>query len=130
MLSFTQINLHKAAQATTLVGRDLEGGNSKIILLTEPYTVRNNIVSMPRGTKTIYARQKEQEPCPRAGIVASLDVRITAMDSWCNRDCAVALAKLGGKQTIVASIYLDITSEVQPRWLTVLCKWYRPRAFR
>ena len=72
---------------------------------------------MPRGTKVVYARIQNQDGPPRAGIVSSLDVNLTAMDSWCNRDCAVALAKIGGVQTILISLYLDIKLDVQPAWL-------------
>ena len=49
--------------------------------------------------------------------MASLDVNLTSMDSWCSRDCAVALARIGGTQTVLISLYLDITMEVQPAWL-------------
>ena len=119
MLSFSQINLHKASQATLLVGRGMEGSKQSVALLTEPYTVNNKITGMPRGTTTIFARMKNNE-APRAGIVASVGVNLTAMDSWCNKDCAVALTRIGGKQTIVISLYLDIKAEVQPKWLDEL----------
>ena len=39
------------------------------------------------------------------------------MDAWCTRDCAVALVKIQGKQTLVASIYLDIKLPVVQTWL-------------
>ena len=120
MLSFTQVNLHKAAQATSLLARGLEGKKQSIMLVTEPYTVRNGITGMPRGTKVVYSRASDQLGPPRAGIVSSIDVNLTAMDSWCGRDCAVALAKVGGVQTIIVSLYLDIKLEVQPAWLDKL----------
>ena len=63
--------------------------------MTEPYTVDNKIVSMPRGTKSIFARKKGIG-APRAGIVASADVNLNAMDNWCNKDCVVALTKIRG----------------------------------
>ena len=34
------------------------------------------------------------------------------MESYCTRDCAVALAKLHGKQTILMSVYMDINKPV------------------
>ena len=117
MLSFTQINLHKATQATVLVGRSMEKCTNKIVLITEPHTVCNKIVGMPRGTKLIYARQSNSNIKPRAAIMASLDTKITAMDGWCNEDCAVALVRIRGVQTLVISLYLDINKEVQPMWL-------------
>ena len=117
MLSFTQINLHKAAQASVLVGRGLEGQNQTIVLMTEPYTYDGRITGMPKGTKVVYDRKSNRTCAPRAGIVSSLDVHLTAMDSWCNRDCAVALTRVGGIQTVLVSLYLDINLEVQPTWL-------------
>ena len=72
---------------------------------------------MPRGTKTVVARVAAGTPAPRAGIIATSDIKLTAMDNWCNRDCAVALVKIAGVQTIIISLYLDIKMEVQPPWL-------------
>ena len=100
-----------------LVGRGMEEKKQMIQLLTEPYVVENRIVGMPRGTKSIYARTTDRTLAPRAGIVVSKDVGLTAMDSWCNRDCAVALTRIAGKQTVVVSLYLDITMEVRQQWL-------------
>ena len=122
MLSFTQLNLHKAAQATMLVGRGMEGSRQSVLLLTEPHTVGNRIVGMPQGTKGIYMRPNAQAPAPRAGIIISSDVKATVMESWCNRDCAVALARVAGKQTVIVSLYMDITLDVRPAWLEKLMK--------
>ena len=108
MLSFTQINLHKATQATMVLGAGLGGCKQKVVLMTEPYTYDGKIAGIPRGTKLIHARNLTGGQAPRAGIVASLDVNMTAMDTWCNRDCAVALARVGGKPTVVVSMYMDI----------------------
>ena len=120
MLSFTQINLHKATQATLLAGREMEGSKQSILLVTEPHTNYNKITSMPKGTKTVSARLKITDLPTRAGIIASVDVNLTAMESWCNRDCAVALTRIRGVQTVLVSLYLDINTEVQPGWLDKL----------
>ena len=103
MLSFTQINLHKATQATILAGRGLEGKKQTVTLMTEPYSFANKITGLPNRTKLVYARGKE---APRAGIAATPDVQITAMENWCNKDCAVALTKIRGTQTVLISLYL------------------------
>ena len=100
-----------------MVGRELEGKKQSIILATEPHIYANKITGMPKGTKSIYYRAGSSEPGPRAGIIASLDVKLTAMDSWCSRDCAVALAKIGGRQTVIVSLYLDLNLQVHPDWL-------------
>ena len=57
------------------------------------------------------------------------DANITAMDSWCNRDCAVALAKIGGKQTVLVSLYLDINLDVRPGWLDGLMAMIEDKKF-
>ena len=121
MLSFLQINLHKASQATVLLGGRLEGKKRTVVLATEPYTMKNKVVGFPRGTKVICSG-RESVLAPRAAIVASLDTNITAMDSWCNRDCAVALTNVGGVRTVLVSLYLDIKLDVQPDWLDGLMR--------
>ena len=68
----------------------------------------------------MYAKTQTANQPPRAGIVAGPDVKLTAMDTWCGRDCAVALAKIGGVQTVIVSLYMDINLEVQPKWLDEL----------
>ena len=112
-----------------LVGRGLEGSKQAIAMLTEPYTVKNKITGMPRGTKIIYNRKNIVNQPPRAGIVASLDVNLTAMDSWCSRDCAVGLTRIGGVQTVLVSLYLDITLEVQPGWLDELMNMLEQKGY-
>ena len=112
-----------------LVGRGLEGGKQAIVMVTEPYTNRNRITGMPNGTKVIYDRKSNNGQPPRAGIIASLDVNLTAMDSWCNRDCAVGLTRIGGAQTVLVSLYLDITLEVQPNWLDALMTMLEQKGF-
>ena len=118
MLSFAQVNLLKATHATVLLGHALQGKSQTINLITEPHTTMGRITGMPGGVKIIADRTiRSNQPGPRAGIIATKDLTITAMESWCNRDCAVAISKIHGRQTILASIYLDITKPVIPDWL-------------
>ena len=118
MLDFVQINLHKASAATLLAGQSLELKKQRVLMITEPYTVQSKIVNMPRNSTLIYDRKcRADGPPPRAAIVASPDLRVNSMDSWCNRDCAVALAQVHGRTTMLVSIYLDITKQVIQPWL-------------
>ena len=118
MLSFMQINLHKADLATVLLGRQLENKSQIIALVTEPHTTAGKITGMPRGT-TITADKtiKHGQPGPRAGIIASRDLGVNSLDTWCHRDCAAATVQLHGRQVLLASIYLDINKPVSPQWL-------------
>ena len=118
MLNFTQINLHKAAQATNLLGQDLAGKTQSICFITEPHTNAGKITGMPRGMSIIADKSANPtNPGPRAGILASKDLAANGMEPWCNRDCATAIVKLHGRQVLLASIYLDITQPVIPAWL-------------
>ena len=129
MLSFSQLNLHKASQATVLLGRGMEGCRQTIALITEPYTYESKITGLPRGTKVIYDRTCPKNAAPRAGIVCSQDVNLTAMESWCTRDCAVALSRANGKHTVLVSLYMDINLEVQPEWLGKLMQMLEGKGY-
>ena len=95
--------------------------------MTEPYTYENRVAGLPSGIRTVYHRNKNIRP--RACIVASKDVNLTAMENWCNEDCAVALTRVGGKQTVIISLYLDIQKEVQPGWLDDLMQMIEEKNF-
>ena len=112
MLGFTQLNLHKASLASTLAGREMEGQTQRILMLTEPYTVASKIVGFPNNVKIIYDRSLPVTTPPRAAVLTSPDIRAQSLDAWCSRDCAVALARVQGKQTALVSIYRDITAPV------------------
>ena len=130
MLSFTQVNLHKASQATILLGRDMEEKNQVIAFLTEPYIFKGNITGLPNGTNTVYHKTRSSDndpPGPRAGIVASKDIDLYSLDSKCSRDCAVAIAKLHGRRVLVVSAYLDITKPAAPDWLQDVVNFAKDR---
>ena len=118
MLSFIQLNLHKAEQATILLGQEMEGHKQLVSLITEPKTVAGRITGMPRGTNIISDKTiKADQPGPRAGIIASRSLQAQALDAWCTRDCAVASVKLHGRPVLQASVYFDITKPATPEWL-------------
>ena len=76
---------------------------------------------MPRGLKIISDKRiGPSDPGPRAGLLVSNDLTASALESWCSRDCAAAVAKLHGHQVLIASVYLDITQPVTPAWLSEL----------
>ena len=128
MVSFTQVNLHKSKQATLLAGMGMAGRDHVVALLTEPHTIGGRLYGFPKGTQCIYDRTLTNTT-PRAGIVASRDIPITTLDKWCNRDCAAGLVKINGKQTIIASIYLDINKPVRAAWLEALLKMAESRGY-
>ena len=118
MIDFLQLNLHKSAQATLLAGQTMEQTASRVLLLTEMHTIRNKLHSFPRGTTAVYDRSiPHHHPGPRAAIVSTRDIQLTALEQWCHRDCAAALAKVDGHHILLISAYLDINFPVRTAWL-------------
>ena len=109
MIEFTQVNLHKASQATMLAGQSMVGKEKIVLAITEPHTVAAKITGMPKGTKSVYDRTTTHTgPPPRAAIIANAAVEMNALDRWCSRDCAAALLKTQDQQILILSVYLDI----------------------
>ena len=97
-------------------------------MVTEPHTVAGKITGMPAGTKIIaYKTTDRNQPGPRAGIIASRDLKVNTMESWCNRDCAVGIFKMQGKQVVLVSAYLDIKEPAVPDWLETLMDMLQTR---
>ena len=117
MITFTQTNLHKSAQASILAGQALESSSNKITLITEPHTINNKLYAFPRGTTSIFSTDCSIKLPPRAAIVATKDTGLTSLGKWCHRDCAVGIAKIRGRETVIASVYMDINKDIQPQWL-------------
>ena len=121
MVLFTQLNLHKAKQAGILAGQNMEGKDNFISLLTEPHLVYNKLHGFPRGTQIIYDNTiPKHKPGPRAAIVCSRELTMTALPQWSGRDCAAAILRLDKEYIIVASVYLDIRTSPRPAWLEAL----------
>ena len=118
MISFTQLNLHKSAQATIMAGQLFEGKNKMVALLTEPHTIQNKLHGFPRGTKIISETNKVPgSPPPRAALVFSRDLNIVALDQWCKRDCAAGLLTINSTRLVLISAYMDILKSAKPPWL-------------
>ena len=102
-----------------MAGQRMEGQTNMISLLTEPHTIFGKLHGFPGGTAKIYNKTKGQttNTAPRAAIIANKNLNLTALDHWCNKDCAAAIATLNGRRTVIASIYLDIRETVRPLWL-------------
>ena len=92
MINITKVNLHKSTQATVLLGNEIGGKSGKLAFVTEPYISHGTITGIPNGTTIVQAISKG---APRAGIIASKDLGITAMDGWCTQDFAVATIDWG-----------------------------------
>ena len=101
-----------------------------IYLITEPHTISNKLHGFPRGTTLVYDREiASNKPGPRAAIIASKDTQVTTLSQWCHRDCAVGLAQINGRLTVLASVYLDIRKPVRPQWLDDLVRMAESKSY-
>ena len=78
-----------------------------IALMQEPYKYKGKLVKQPKGCTRIPAIDKYDQGA-RTAIYASESLGICELKALCTRDCSVGQLKINGKQTIVASVYLDI----------------------
>ena len=98
-----QVNLNKCYQAQIELGLKLDRHKSSLALVQEPYLYKGRKVVLIGRRKKIAFNEK-----PRALIIASKELKIEAISELCSRDIAVGLLKIGGKNTLIASIYMDI----------------------
>ena len=98
-----QVNLNKCYQAQIELGLKLDRHKTSIALVQEPYLYKGRKVVLIGRRKKIAFNDK-----PRAIIITSKELKIEAVSELCSRDIAVGLIKIGGKNTLVASIYMDI----------------------
>ena len=99
-----QVNLNKCYLAQVELGNKVSKLGTFIALVQEPYCYKTKVCLMPRATSVIASKD-----CPRALIISSKNLAIQEVSNLCTKDMAVGLVKLGGKQTLIASLYLDIT---------------------
>ena len=119
-IDFTQINLNKSKSATGDLALFIKNKEKPILLVQEPHVNGNNVVSrISPCMRTIASRNKEVRP--RACIYhhKSLTKQLWPKDSLTTEDCVAAQTAVDGKDTIIASCYMDRNDELCP-----------PQAFR
>jgi hypothetical protein len=98
------VNLNKCYLAQVELLNKLKKHADFIAFIQEPYTYKSKFCLIPQGMGRIAHLDS-----PRAAILFSKCLKIEQVTNLCSRDMAVGLVKLAGKQTLLASLYLDIT---------------------
>jgi ribonuclease HI len=119
-----QVNLNKCYLAQVEVANKIKTLENFIMLVQEPYCYKGRVCLTPQGIDKIGS-----EDNPRAYVLANRKLAINKVSHLCSRDFAVGLMKLGGKQTLVVSAYLDILLTPIPRELVEIIQFADRRRF-
>ena len=117
-LSCIQLNQNRSFSAAVELNNRLRSVENYICFITEPFRAKCKVAARPSGSRVLVV--KEQIP-PRAAIFVKGNCEVIMIESLSNTDCAVGMLKIGTDKVLVASVYLDITKDVVPKWLEDLC---------
>ena len=106
VISFRQLNMHKAAAASAELNIALND-SLQIALVTEPYTAHNKVVSIPQGYKAFPSTPLETTP--RAAVIFPNHLTITALTNLSTADCATVLLRANNAGLILCSLYMDLS---------------------
>ena len=127
-INLLQLNLNRTKLAQDDISRRIGKINIKnpvelfIFCIQEPYIFKKQHARRPLSCKVFCAKEN-----PRTAIYCHEQLQNTwFIESLSNRDCTVIQTRINKKDTIIASIYLDITNtEVIPNWLYKLTKYVK-----
>ena len=114
-INFTQINLKKSKAATGDLSLHILNKENPIILAQEPHVNGKGIISkVSLDMKTVAFRNTKVRP--RACIYhhKAMSNQLWPMESLTTKDCAVVQTEVDGKQTIIASCYMDRNDKLCP----------------
>ncbi len=121
MIAVTQINLRRKQNAWSTLMSNISGRRNPVILATEPYTNKNNL--LPKVHKDLIPfYYKKGDVRPRAALLThkNLADRCWELTQFTTPDQVAIKIKHDGKELILASSYMDGTKEVPPPELTPL----------
>ena len=119
-----QVNLNKCYLAQLELANKVKVLKDFIMLVQEPYCYKGRACLTPPGIDRIGLDDN-----PRAYILANRKLAMSKVSHLCTKDFAVGLMKLGGKQTLVVSAYLDILLTPIPRELVEIIQFADSRRF-
>ena len=126
-IEVTQINTNKARLAQIeLLNKLNKCRNPFIIITQEPYCYKSTLSLLPQNAKTIPTNRQGQ---PRVSISASNRLHMEEITELSHRDLVAGLVTLEGKKTIILSIYLDITKETIPEFLSKAIDYCKARRY-
>ena len=107
-ISCLQINLNHSKLAQDCVANKIQSLNKKqaefIICVQEPYVYGSKHARKPKSCNT-YCSEKS----PRTAIYLSKNLVAWYIESLSTRDITVIQTKIKSRETLVVSVYLDIT---------------------
>ena len=124
-MRFLQINTKKAQIAAIELNKKLVENDDFVCLITEPHRSKGRLALIPSGVGSIAGSKRET----RAAILFGKNVQVLEMTSLSNRDCAVGLLKSDSQKILLASVYLDINTEVSPTWLLELVGFAKRKSY-
>ena len=101
-----QVNLNRCKQAQFNLNTDLDKAGTFIALVQEPYYANYYISLVNKQITCIPADRRGQ---PRAAIFASSNQAITEIAGLSSKDTAAGVLKIEVKNTLIISMYMDIT---------------------
>ena len=126
-ISCLQINLNHSKLAQDCIANKIQAFNNKqteyIICVQEPYVYGSKHARKPKSCNTYCS-----DNSPRTAIYLSKNLIAWFIESLSTRDITVIQTKIKSRETLVVSVYLDITlKEVIPDSLTKVMKYARDK---
>ena len=125
-IQFTQLNMHRAIGAATILSQQ-QISRPSICLLTEPCTAFNKVSQVPTSHASVPGVPLTERP--RAAIWFPKNIPFVALDQLSNEDCAVAIVDSSRGKFILASIYLDYNKPVVQDWLEKLMQFIENKRY-
>ena len=120
--------MNRAAVAQAELAIKTTNVSSDIIIIQEPVTYKHKLIQIPPSFEGFPSRTLDIRP--RAAIYARKKLKLIELDSLQSADCAVVLAKISGRQTVIVSCYLDYNSQdVIPNELLNVCQYATQNKF-
>ena len=126
-ISCLQINLNHSKLAQDCVANKIQNLNKKqeefIICVQEPYVYGAKHARKPKSCSTYCSDNN-----PRTAIYLSKNLIAWYIESLTTRDITVVQTKIKSRETLIVSVYLDITiKEVIPDSLTTVMKYAKDK---
>ena len=104
-----QINLNKCRLAQIELVNKLKRHKQVLALIQEPYCYKGQMALLPTNVTIIPSGRGGS---PRAAIYISKNLKAKEVSNLVTRDSAACLVSLENRSTLIASVYLDITTGV------------------
>ena len=105
-----QINLQHSRLATDNVMKVIEKKGIEIVLIQEPYTIRNRIAGIPRGYRTYTFGEGRSRA---AILITNNQLAAIQIVQLSDEDTVVIETTIGNHKYILISMYLDINEQLE-----------------